>query len=703
MAVDINQVRQKYPEYSDLSDTELLQGLHSKFYSDIPFNEFASNISLTTPAVTVTEKAPTEAEKAAFEAEQAGLGERMFGMGSPTYSFLRGAVIEPALGVNQLLAQTGMFGERVAKGASDVVKQEAEAAKTARETAGREGVDWLSMAGAVLSPVNKAFTMATAPTALQRVGQAAASGGLYGAIQPVVGDDFLAEKYFQVGLGATLGGALGGVMEGITAGLPQLTKLIKELPITAKNKEDAFKRYVQELIPDDKKALMQELRQSGEIISGSSPTVAEAISDMPSAYKILKAQERLEKGQATAGKFIERRGQQEAARVRTLDQVFGSPADLELAKNARLTSTLPMRERALKEADFYGETASKLEQQLAKGTQQFGVLLPKQKADIIKGQIENIKANGYYPLTSKSLIDKIDVMSNSPGLRSNEMLTYAIAKLRGKLDKLTDERGVINSADMYNVRKEIAQDLAEYVGSKNLNDKSFRAQATGAETSLKKLIDVEINKAAGSTLWTNYLNKFAEYSRKIDQLELGQGLKQKLSGKFSEETAGKFLQAITEAPTTIKKATGQSRYTTLEEVLTPSQTSAVNKVYADLVRQEKALVSGKGIEKAKPAEIAQAQEIPGFISSTITFVKNILRDLAKVSQKDFDRQMADLLLNPQKFADFLETIPKQNQDEVFKAMSAKMSPDIRSQFAQMYATRPTVQETSRATAQQMTQ
>lgn len=656
-------------------------------------------LKITTPPVTVTEKAPTEAEKAAFEAEQASLGERMVGMGSPAYSFLRGAVIEPALGVNQLIAQTGIFGERVAKGASDVVKQEAKAAKKAREAVGRVGTDWVSMAGAVLSPVNKAFTMATAPTALQRVGQAAASGGLYGALQPVVGDDFLAEKYFQVGLGATLGGALGG----LTEGLPQLTKLIKELPITKQNKEDAFKRYVQELVPEDKKALMQELRQSGEIISGSSPTVAEAISDMPSAYKILKAQERLEKGQATAGKFIERRGEQQAARVRTLDEVFGSPADLELAKQARLTTTTPMRERALKEADFYGETASKLEQELTKGTKQFGALVPKQKADILKSQVENIKANGYYPLTSKSLIDKIDTMSNSPGLRSNEMLTYAMSKLRGKLDKLTDERGVINSADMYNVRKEIAQDLAEYVGSKNLNNASFRAQATGAETSLKKLIDTEINKASGSNLWSDYLSKFAEHSRKIDQLELGQGLKQKLSGKFSEETAGKFLQAITEAPTTIKRTTGQARYNELGEVLDSKQLGAVNKVYADLLRQEKALLSGKGIEGAKPAEIAQAQEIPGFISAKVTFVKNIFRDLAKGSQKDFDRQMSDLLLNPQKFADFLDTIPMQNQDQVFKAMSVKMSPTVRSKFAEMYATRPTTQELGRAIPQQMTQ
>lgn len=699
MAITIAEVRQKYPEYSDLSDEQLLQGIHSKFYSDIPYKEFASNIAITTPAVSVTEKAPTEAEKAAFEAEQASLGERMFGMGSPTYSLVRGAIVEPALGLNQLLAQTGIFGERVAKGASDVVKQEAQAAKKSREAVGREGTDWVAMAGAVLSPVNKAFTVATAPTALQRIGQAAASGGLYGAIQPVVGDDFLAEKYFQVGLGAALGGALGSVTEG----LPELTKLVKELPITKKNKEEAFKRYVQDLVPEDKKALMQELRQSGEIISGSSPTVAEAISDMPSAYKILKAQERLEKGQATAGKFIERRGEQQAARIRSLDEVFGSPADLELAKQARLTTTAPMRERALKEADFYGETAAKLEQELAKGTKQFGALVPKQKADILKAQVENIKANGYYPLTSKSLIDKIDTMSNSPGLRSNEMLTYAISKLRGKLDKLTDERGIINSADMYNVRKEISEDLAEYIGSKNLNNASFRAQATGAETSLKKLIDTEINKASGSNLWTDYLSKFAEHSRKIDQLELGQGLKQKITGQFSEETAGKFLQAVSEAPKTIKRTTGQARYNELGEVLDNKQLEAVNKVYADLLRQEKALVAGKGIEGAKPAEIAQAQEIPGFISAKVTFVKNIFRDLAKGSQKDFDNRMTDLLLNPQNFAAFLETIPSKNQEVIFKAMTNKMSPTIREQFIKSYATLPSAQEVVRATSQQTMQ
>lgn len=699
MAVNITDIRQKYPEYSDLSDTQLLQGFHSKYYSDIPFNEFVSNIEITTPKVSVSAKAPTQSEKDEFEKEQATLTERMVGQGSPLYSVVKGAVIEPALGLNQLLAQTGLFGENIKQGATDLVKREAESSKVAREKVGREGVDWMAMAGGIISPVNKAFTMAIAPTALQRIGKVAASGGLYGALQPVVGDDFLAEKYFQVGLGAALGGSLGAVGES----LPLINKLLKELPITEKNKENAFKKYIQELIPEDKKQLLSELRKAGEIVSESKPTVSEAVADMPSAYKLLKAQERLEKGQATATKFIERRGEQQSARIKALDEVFGSPADLELAKQARLTTTTPMRERALKEADFYGETASKIEQNLKEGTKQFGALLPKNNADIMKAQVENIKANGYYPLQSKSLIDKIDTMSNTPGLRSNEMLNYATAKLRGKLDKLTDKRGVINSADLYNIRKEVAEDLAEYVGSKNLNNASFRAQATGAETQLKKMIDAEINKAAGSTLWSDYLKTFAEHSKKIDALELGQGLKQKVTGNFSEETAGKFLQAVQDAPKTIKRTTGQSRYENLGEVLDNKQLAAVNKVYADLLRQEKALVAGRGIEGAKPADIAQAQEVPGFISAKVTFVKNILRDLAKGSQKDFDNQMSDLLLNPTKFADFLETIPTKNQDEVFKAMSARMTPTYKAQFNKMYSTMPTYQEVGRSVGQDATE
>lgn len=700
--MDITQIRQKFPEYSDLSDDALIKGIHAKYYSDIPFNEFASNISVTAEPISVTAKMPSETEKAAFEKEQAqseapSTVERMVGLGSPLYSVVRGAVVEPVLGLNQFLANTGIFGEGVKQAANELVRQEAEATRKAQEAQGRTGFDAYSLTGAVLSPVNKLFPASSAVTALERIGQSVATGAMYGAIQPVEGKDYGAEKSFQIGLGALFSGTLGSISEGF----PKIKEYLSKIPVTAKNKEAAFKKYVQDLLPEDKTKLMEELNKAGEIISGSQPTVAEAVSDLPSAYKIVKAQERLEGKTATAAPFIERRVAQQEARMSALDDVFGSQADLELAKQSRLTTTAPMRERALAEANFYGETASKLEKLYAEGTSYLGKLNSQERNNILKAQIENIKANGYYPLTGAGLISKIDNIINSPGTRSNEMLTYAVSKLRGKLDKYTNENGVINSADLYNIRKEIAQDISEYVGSKNMASASFRAQATEVETNLKKMIDAEINKASGSTLWTDYLSKFAEHSRKIDQLELGQGLKARLAGKFSEETAGKFLQAMQDIPATIKKATGQARYKDLSEILSESQLSAVNKVYADLLRQEKAGIYGKGVESARAAELSAAQEIPGFLSTAVTFTKNVLRDLVKGSQEDFDRRMTEMLLDPQKFAAFLETVPSKNQDAVFKAIQYKASPNIRQRLLNIYTQPvPTKEEAGRAIIQQ---
>lgn len=46
MAITIAEVRQKYPQYSDLSDQELSDALHQNYYSDMPKAEFESSIGL---------------------------------------------------------------------------------------------------------------------------------------------------------------------------------------------------------------------------------------------------------------------------------------------------------------------------------------------------------------------------------------------------------------------------------------------------------------------------------------------------------------------------------------------------------------------------------------------------------------------------------------------------------------------------------
>jgi hypothetical protein len=47
MAITIQEVRQKYPQYADLSDKQLVDALHSKYYADIPKNDFYNQVGLT--------------------------------------------------------------------------------------------------------------------------------------------------------------------------------------------------------------------------------------------------------------------------------------------------------------------------------------------------------------------------------------------------------------------------------------------------------------------------------------------------------------------------------------------------------------------------------------------------------------------------------------------------------------------------------
>lgn len=62
--MNLQQFRQQYPQYNDMSDEALLQGLHSKYYSDMPIEEF-TKIALT----------PTPTEPV----ERAGLAEAFTG------------------------------------------------------------------------------------------------------------------------------------------------------------------------------------------------------------------------------------------------------------------------------------------------------------------------------------------------------------------------------------------------------------------------------------------------------------------------------------------------------------------------------------------------------------------------------------------------------------------------------------------------
>jgi hypothetical protein len=663
--------------------------------------------------------------------ESPGMVQQMVGVGSPSYSLLRGAVIEPALGLNQLLAQTGLFGETVRREAQQNVERERAAYELGRQTMGREGFDIAQLGGALVSPVNRLFGAAPATTIGERIASGAGSAGLFSGLLPTAGpeENFAEDKLFQVGAGAVFGGLIPAV--GVVGG--KVLDFIRSLPVTAKNKELALWDYVQNLVGPEKDAVLSAFRNAGELVSGSRPTTAEAVSGIPSAISLVKEQQRLAGRAETAPSFLERGAEQAAARARTLEGAFGTQADLEAARAARAVETTPMREEALAQANVYGQVAPRLEQDIAQreaqviqnlqttgkiateeaqalqrantwapvpgqprfparyspnydlaqnlkgAVQESTDAVSQRKAELAfkKLQLQSVKDEGFYPLSSLPLIDKIDASLAKTGEKSNALLVNSLQSLRNKLANYTDDNGIINSVDLYNIRKEIGDDIRQYMSERGAAG-TFGAQATNVETSLKKLLDSSINTASGSNLWSEYLSKFASHSQKINRMEVGQEIIGKLNAGITDaEKVGAFASAVDNAASTIKRVTGVQRYDKLSDFLDAGQIKAVESVRADLARKANAFEMGKGVKGKTPEEGAKLN----LLNRWWTIAGGVLDTLKRGSQAEFDKKITELMLDPQKMAGFLEVMPKRDSAKIAESIMAKLSPEARNTFA----------------------
>jgi hypothetical protein len=173
---NIADIRKQYPQYSDLSDLEIAKGFHSKFYSDIPFDQFSKQIGLSqaqpsffdrfrgTPSWMQSKPEEAVAPQAAggdvtnpmaylSEAQKTEQGPAMQAVSQGVNTAVRtgagiakGAVINPAAAVAQVVG--GESGRKFAEQAQSSYEQQ-------RKAAGGEGFDVAEIVGAVASPVNR--------------------------------------------------------------------------------------------------------------------------------------------------------------------------------------------------------------------------------------------------------------------------------------------------------------------------------------------------------------------------------------------------------------------------------------------------------------------------------------------------------------------------------------------------------------------
>lgn len=605
-------------------------------------------------APTVPQQSPTMPEYGLerFKAMMSQEAESLAKRGRTVAGIARGAVINPALGAAQLA--TGGQSETVNKFIDEYYQSVAEADKKANY----ESSVLPELFGSFISPLNKLLPGAgPAATAMTATGKAGLQGAITGALTPVKEADksFVTEKAVQVGAGAAFGAGL----TALTNAAVKFIGIIKDIPFTAKQKQEAVAKHLRSLGGSDDE-IKAALAKADEIVAGSKPTVAEAVAELPKGAKLAAEQARLSGTKEGGIQLLERTQEQAAARARQLAKIAGTEAQRGALIARRDAITGRLREQSLTQADVAKEAIDPIEKIVSGQAKQFeqavktsatGLstmevgatrLAQKTTADALKKhQLDALAQNGVFPLKSSTIISDIEA---AIGKADSDQTKAVLSFVRDRIKDKTDANGFIGSRDLYeNIRKVANQDINALLGQ---GDKfasgGIPQTAAKALSQTKEAIDKALNKSTNG-VWGQYLSKFKEYSARHDRMTVGAYLEGKLGTPMDKEAASTFSTAVENAANTIKRATGIPRYEKLSQVMTPQEVQAINQVQSDLIRRSKATDLGKIIKGTEPEG---GKKLPSMLSRPVALINDALESLKRGNKSDFNRTMTDLMLDP---------------------------------------------------------
>ena len=181
-----------------------------------------------------------------------------------------------------------------------------------------------------------------------------------------------------------------------------------------------------------------------------------------------------------------------------------------------------------------------------------------------------------------------------------------------------------------------------------------RAQVAKVKTQLVNWLESKAPdyKAARTT--------FAEKSKPINQMEVGQYLEGKLTAPLEggTERAGAFATAVKDAPGTLKRATtGEARFKELTDVLTPEQAGVVMAIRDDLARVAATKTQAQKGASAAPriSQLAsQTGDMPALLNRAATIANTIFNRLQGQIDRKLAIEIATEMLDPQVAAAAIE-------------------------------------------------
>lgn len=625
---------------------------------------------------------------------------------APMTRFAVGAA-SPAIGGMQLLRNMGGAENASVGPFSNPSIQQLEEMKRA---GGADGFDAMGMAGSILSPVGLKIAKTVAPAAswYGRAAQGAGIGAGFGATTPITdgGKNYWEDKGSQVLAGTAIGG-------GIPLGLDLSVAAANALrhgyrgaiePFFQKGRDMAEGRKYINTAGDRAQEMANALRNPTSTVPGYTPTTAEIAASLPPSLS-QAGREEMAGLQANVSQNYPRRIPVEQAQNKALVDAIrgfgGTPKDLADAITQRAAVTGPMRETALENANIAGVKGPQLAARLAAENeakvnalqdvgrfQTFGAqsanraqqgapgwisnadrvpeaasavgdtaeILAKRKAQegLTQYQLDSLAAHGQFPLEGKQVASQIESVMSQPGQRSSDVVTKALGEIRDKINQFSNKNGVIDSRDLYTIRKEAGNVVKKYAAENKNWDERL---TSGLTTNVQRMIDDAIEGSGGSG-WKDYLGKYAGMSKDINQMQIGQALEKKLTNPLRGDTAltpGVFANAAQESASVPTKA-GMPRFQTIEDALHPQNMQTVSNVSDTLANRALANDLAKA-GSSRAAALTGTPDIilPPSLSTTGMALRFAARLLQGQGTSKMDQEMArDMLTNPQLVSKLME-------------------------------------------------
>lgn len=540
------------------------------------------------------------------------------------------------INLNNIVANK--FGVKPAPGNTwgEMVRNQEAQYQQQRKDAGEEGTDWGRLGGNVINPLNLtvAARIPTGVSILGKIGMGAASGSILGALQPVTSEnpqDFASEKAMQAILGGVFGAGTSAAMQSGSWAWNQIkkTKAMTNPEGRLAIVKDAIRRWAGK----DRADIMQALDDldnykgvpnspvtSSDVIAAGNIKASQTDPRM-FGRQVVAAQEGLTRSPDVTSDLASIGVKQQSARMKALESII---PDENLAIKARNEATEKLYEQA-NNAIVPVAGNSKLQSFLLRIPKD--VLRQANKAAEINGEAFLVKGNLPKQLTGKQMhyikmsLDDAITSKNNPGIT---------ATVQRNLSELKDDMLA----------------LYEYQ-----------------------------NPVYGKARQT-----YREMSRPINQAQVLKAMKQELEKPGGGERVGPFLNILGKGETALlKRSTGMPRFEQgdLDKILDPKMLETVNKISGELARDVKTKdIFSKAVthNAGKEAEAGMI-EFPRILEQNLVIANYFLGRAKEKIIPEMNQMAADILKDPQKLRDVLQTVPKNKWAELVKNLNAAAKPE----------------------------